>query len=192
MFKYKYFFNLGCYSTERTRVIKFKKKGTNFRSPALETWGGGEGSGRTCYSTVALLTGLPFRRGFPVMCECVFVSTCDSKFDNVLLLLACSVYDDDHNPPDGHTDNPHLVPMIATRSVSIRLRLLDQMEGSLFLLHAIYCLKVIQRKSPYNARSKWPIHSRPDITRGELSRRPWHWIGTIRIFQTRLQAVDNE
>lgn len=37
---------------------------------------------------------------------CVCVSAYDSKFDNVLLLLACSVFDDDHNPPEGQMDNP--------------------------------------------------------------------------------------
>lgn len=60
---------------------------------------------------------------------CVCISAYDSKFDNVLLLLACSVYDVDHNPSDGQMSNP---PRSAerSRSISVRLRLQDRMERS--------------------------------------------------------------
>lgn len=46
-------------------------------------------------------SGLTHGPSFPkrVFCfMCVCVSACDSKFDNLFLLLACSVYDNDSNP----------------------------------------------------------------------------------------------
>lgn len=133
---------MGCCSIERTRMVMFKKK----KEPLFGSWrsklgGGGEG---TSFS----------EEGFCFMC----VSACDSKLDNVLLLLACYVvYDDDANPSGGQLDNPPHSDARHAR-ISVRQRLPDRMEWSWYLLHAIYCFELFHRKSPANARSWWPIH----------------------------------
>lgn len=176
------------FSTERTRVKMFTKKKLNhFMVPGARNLGRGR---RKWWNRVILQwPSFPKRVCFYLY---VCVSAYDSKFDNVLLLLACSVFDDDHNPPNCHVDN-----FTSFRWTARSMHLLDcdfwtRWKG----LNFCYMLYTVWMWFNGNRRitpdQGGQIHSRPNTTREIVQATLRQRIGTIRIFPSRLWAVDNE
>lgn len=108
-----------------------------------------------------------------------------------LNLLACSVYDDDPNPPPvGQMDNP---PKHGARNARYRLNGDFRTGWNGHFLISVTCYILCERffanenrritagwKEADTVTSEHPVADCPGGY--------WHWIGSSRIFQTRLQG----
>lgn len=132
-----------------------------------------------------------FPRGFLLFYVCVLAR--DTVCNVFLKLLACSVYDDDPNPPPvGQMDNP---PKHGARNARYRLNSNFRTGWKGHFLNSVTCYILFEsffffckRKSPNNARSREADTVTSEHPVADCPGGYRHWIGSRRIFQTRLQG----